>query len=793
MRRFGFDYFTPSRKRILAIEDAISKGDVPPALQKDALGGFVGPLDMVSSTVNASAPLLYTLSPGDEITVYYWGDLIELTSMKLKLDDKGELSIPQAGRLVARGMSLPQLQKAIQDQLMRVYGKNIKLIAALDKLKSIQIFIAGEAFRPGSYSVSAVTTLFNALYACGGINENGSLRNIKLLRNNAATTVDFYDFLMNGDKRPDIPLQAGDIILLGRTGKLVSLDGEVGRPAVYELNTNETLRDLVKMANGIKPSGLTNRVHIQSVISHKEKAVVDVDLSGNVPSADYELYDGDMVMVEPIIPEVQNMVTLSGAVKVPGVYELKKSMRVVDLFNDVNQPWGDALLERTDIIRLDKDRKTTTAIPINLGKALKKDPEHNIELVSLDRVVVYSKWDVKFYPARIVTIQGPVQRPGDYPRSEGMRIRDLLLMAGGTMPGSLNEITISKARFYSAPTLITVKADLLEKGDESQNLFLDDEDIVMVRSDSDFLERPRWVNISGEVKYPGTYPLMGKNYKLSELVQQAGGLTKTANPKGAVFLRRSDHLPSPEQMSYVQTVNKIVNELNIVDFKRQSVRNLVLYQQEAREPAAQPPVLGAGIPVISTGTDVKQAAAVGMAPAIAQSAGQLSGNLLAAFTPGSGVSSEGRTLTEHQLMQSQRVIIALEKGLEGGSDNPDNITLMNGDSIAIPQKTDTASVIGAVLNPVTVNVSTPQKVKDVIALAGGYAKDADKEEVLIMRVNGSVTTGGDSRYVETGDVIYVPTKVVTTEIVTVADKIINAVKFTLATAASVIVFLALIH
>lgn len=732
--RYGFDLFAPSRKRILVLEEAISKGEIPSAQHKDALAGFVGPLDMVSASVNASIPAQYVLNPGDQVTVYYWGDLIELISLKLKVDENGEVSVPQTGRLVVRGMSLPQFQNAVQEQLQRVFGKHINLIATLDKLKSMQIFITGEAFRPGSYAVSSVTTLFNALYACGGPDENGSLRDIKLIRNNKTIVADFYDFLMNGDSRSDYPLQAGDTIFIGRKGKLVSIAGEVGRPALYELKGEEGLRDLVRMANGIKPSGLTNKVLIQSIIPHKERIVIDVDLSRNIPETDQALFDRDAVMVEAVVPEIKNMVTLAGDVKVPGTYELKKNMRVADLFNEINEPRGDALLERTDVIRLDKDRKTTTAIPINLGRALRKDPEHNIELASLDRIVVYSKWDVKFYPARIVDIQGSVQRPAVYQRSEGMRIRDLLLMAGGTLPGSVNEITIAKARFYAEPKLFTVKLDLLEKGDESQNVLLDDEDIVMVRSDSDFFVRPQWVKIEGEVKYPGTYPMMGKNYRLSDLIQQAGGLTKAASPKGTVFLRKGEFLPSTEQKADVLLANDVANLLNRIEYQRQSARNMLLLKSELGKTGAadMPLSVGAGgISVTTTDASAKESVALAMTPTIAQAAGQATGSIVGAVTPGGGVTSEARKLSDQQLAQSTRVIINLEKAMGGGSDNADNIILMNGDTITIPLRQETVSIVGAVMNHITTRLGDRRKVSEIVSLAGGYAKDADQEGVLV--------------------------------------------------------------
>jgi protein involved in polysaccharide export with SLBB domain len=794
-QRFGLELFAPSRKRVLFLEEAISRGQAPPALQKDALSGFAGPLDMVFSSVNASAPPQYVLNPGDRITVYYWGDLIELTTLNMMLDEKGEVSVPKAGRFVARGMSLSQLQKAVQDQLSRVLGKDIKLIASLDKLNSIQIFITGEAFRPGSYAVSAVTTLFNALFAAGGPNEQGSLRDIKLVRKSAVMSVDFYDYLLNGDGRSDLPLQAGDTVFIGRAGKLASIAGEVVRPAIFELKKDETLKDLVRMAGGVKPSGLNNRIQVRSVVPHKERAVVDVDLSGKSPVMDYALYDGDAVTVGAIVGEVMNYVTLAGNVKVPGVYELKKNMRVADLFNEVNEPWGEAYLERADIFRLGKDRKTTTIISFHLGKALQKDPGHNLELALWDRIVVYSKWDVKYYPEMTVTISGAVQKPGDYVRSVGMRLKDLLDLAGGVLPGTSNDIVIAKARSFEEVRTVTVKLDLLEKGDESQNVPLEDMDIVMVREYSEFFERPRWVKISGEVKFPGTYPLLRKDYRLSELIERAGGLTRMANPKGAVFLRKRELLPSPEQKGDLLAVNRIVNALNDIDARRQEARNLFLLQQEMGvEMTGKGPAVGTGpgTTVVASGTSTKEAAALALGPSIAQAGSTLTGGIVSAFTAGGAITSSARALAGEQLAQSERIIINIERGMKGGVDNFDDTALLTGDSIAIPQMTETASVVGAVMNPVTVHLGNHRKVKNLIALAGGYATDADEERALVLRVDGSILPADDIGSVEEGDVLYVPTRVVATEIITTTDKIINVIKYTLATAAGVIVFLALI-
>jgi protein involved in polysaccharide export with SLBB domain len=790
LKLFGLGHFAPARKRILTLEEAISSGKMLTTLQKDALAGFVGPLDMVSTSVNASMPPLYILSPGDRLTINYWGDLIELTTVHLVLDERGDVIVTKAGKISARGMSLAQFQQAVQEHLQRVIGKDIKLVATLDSLMSMQIMIVGEAFRPGNYAVSAVTTFFNAIYAGGGPNEYGSLRDIKLIRRNKTIPLDFYDYLGNGDSKGDGPLQAGDTIYFGRRGKTVSIAGEVNRPAVYELKKSENLKDLITMALGIKPSGLNSKVNITSLVPNREKAVFDVDMSKDDPAADHALYDGDSVTVGKINQSVMNFVTLTGNVKVPGVYELKKGMRVADLFSEINQPWGEVYLERADIFRLDKDRKTTSIVSFHLGKALQKDPVHNLELVLWDKIVVYSKWDVKYYPEMVVTISGAVQRPGEYVRTTDMRLKDLLDLAGGVLPGVSNDIMIAKARSMGEIRTIPIKLDLLEKGDESQNVRLEDMDIVMVREHSEFIERPRWVTINGEVRFPGTYPLLRKDYRMSELIERAGGLTKIADPRGTVFLRKIENLPSPEQTSDIRALNRIMDTLNIIDAKRQAVRNTYLIAGEAS--ASKPPVIGQGsATVVGTDVSTKEAVAISMAPSIAMATSSLTGQLFSAFAPGGAVTAEARLLAEEQLKQSTRVVINMEKAMQSHG-NPDDIILMSGDTIMIPQYKGTVSVVGAVLAPVTVNLGEKRKIKNMIQLAGGYAADADEKRVLVVRTDGTIIPGEEDVMVIEGDILYVPTKVTAAEILTTTDKTISVIKYALATIAGVVVFLALI-
>ena len=882
LKRFGMDFFAPARNRILSLEEMLGRGQKPPVGQRDALSGFVGPLDMVSSYVNATIPPQYVLNPGDTVIIHYWGDLLELTELTLTLNSKGEVSIPKVGMLVVRGMMLAQFQSAAKDQLQRVFGKNISLIATLDNLKSIQIFMTGEVFRPGSYAVSAVTTLFNALYASGGPNKYGSLREVKLLRNNKTINIDFYNYLLKGESKDDYPLQAGDTIFISKLGKLVSIEGEVNRPGLFELKGEERFKDLVSLANGIKPTGLLQRVQIKSVIPNRERVILDVDISKNAPSQNQELFDGDSVVISSVLPEAVNIVTIEGKVERPGVYELKKEMKVSDLFTEINRPLGEAYMERADILRLNRDRKTTTLIPINLAKALEKDTVHDLKLSPMDKLVVYSKWDVKFIPPRTVTVSGSVQKPGDYERSDGMTIRDLLIKAGGVLPnsyleradlmrfdfekeiyvnipvnlikvlagdksenrllqdkdslqiyllkeivfipphevsiygavqrpgtyprfsemrltdlllvsggvvpGSVEQIEIAKARSEGQIKVITADLDLLHKGDESQNVALEDGDVVMIRKKSEFYDSPRWVTVSGEVKYPGTYALYGKEDKISDVIERAGGLTRYAHPKGTVLTRKREHFPSDEQRRDVVITNKIINALNELEYNRQLARNEWLLQKEFGK-AERPRLPGAGTPVVATSGTPSEAAAIGMAPGVAQAAGEVAGGIIETFESPPGVISSSRKLGEPELLQGERVIISLKEALKGGGED---IILMDGDTIHIPQKVKTVSVVGAITRPTTIHFTDNRKVDYYIQNSGGYTDDANAKRVLVMRVDGSITPADKVKYVEEGDIIYVPPKVISLDIVERIDKVIDVVKFTLVTVASVAVFITLI-
>jgi protein involved in polysaccharide export with SLBB domain len=550
--RFGYDFFTGARNRIIRQEQMLTAATeaaratpsaeaptvvVPTELARpparDAISGFVGPVDMMDANVAATVPAKYVLAPGDRLTVRFWSDVLELQTLEIVVDEKGEVIVPRLGSMVVRSMTLAQFQDAVKEELERVAYKNLKLIATLDSLRSIQVFITGEAFRPGSYAVSSVTTMFNALYMCGGPSENGSLRNIKLLRNTETKTVDYYRFLMDGDSSQDYSLNAGDTIFITQVGKTASISGEVKRPAIYELKEGENLLELISLAGGIRPSGYLQRVQIDSVEPGVERIVLDVDVS-DTAQADAPVFDGDTAMVFSIPSEHMNTVNIEGEVRMPGTYQLKEGMAVSDLMRAAQGLLGEAYTERADLLRLNDDNKTTRLIPINLSKAFAGDLVHNMALHQWDRLVVYSKWDVKWTAERVVSVYGAVQSPGSYEKPDGMTIQDLLMRAGGVLPDAYLDRALLMRLDERGEMTKSIPVSL--KGAET-DLELDDSDFLMVYTRQEARWEPeREVTVEGAVQNPNAFARTD-GMTVSDLIHRAGGLLPDAYPDRALLLR----------------------------------------------------------------------------------------------------------------------------------------------------------------------------------------------------------------------------------------------------------------
>jgi len=743
LTRFGYDFFAGARNRILKSDKNISSNEMISAendaetiqtrteqtgiAQKDAISGFVGPIDMMNANVNATVPDRYILGPGDKITITYWTDVMDLTTESLIVDENGEVTIEKLGKIVARGMTLAQFQDAVKAGLSRVAYKNLTLFATLDKLRSIQIFITGETFRPGSYAVSAVTTLFNALYMCGGPNESGSLRDIRLIKRNETKVIDFYRFLMKGDSSQDYSLESGDTIMIPLVGRTVTITGELKKPAVYELKEGENLKELIKIAGGIRPTGFLQRIKIDSVDSSRKRVIIDADLS-DPDKSDALILDGDAVTVFSIPSERMNTVTVEGKVNMPGTYQLKDGMRVSDLVNMAQGLLGEAFMERADLIKINSDKKTTTLIPLNLSKALSGEPDSNVTLDQWDKLIIYSKWDVKWTANRMVDVHGAIQHPGSYERPDGMKIYDLLIKAGGILPDAYTDRAYIFRRDDARNVTKSIPIDLklaMQK-DADNNVTLQDGDTLMIYTYQDARWEPkREVIISGAVQNQGIF-VRADGMKVSDLIQMAGGILPDAFPDRMLLLRL-DERQKATQGFYINLKLALQDDpKNNLELKDGDEIRVDTYEQARWEPENKVISLGA----VQNPDTFNRTDGMKISGLIYRSGGVLPNAYL------------DRADIERILPDNETKMIIpvnLAKALSG--DESADVLLENGDSLRVYtlgevqyKPKNTVIIYGAVQKPNTYNRTINMKLSDLIFISGGLMPGANKS-VEISRIN----------------------------------------------------------
>jgi len=488
-----------------------------------------------------SVPPDYTLGPGDNIIVNLWGK-VDL-ELDLTVDREGKIFIPKAGELVVWGLTMEEFEKKLKGKLSTIYS-GFQMSVIMGKIRLIKVFVFGEVENPGGYTISSLSTLFNALYMAGGPNQRGSLRNIKLIRNNQEIAViDLYDFLLKGFNKGDTKLASNDVIYVPVVGPLVKVRGEVKRPAIYELKGGERILDLIELSGGTKPTAYLGRVMVDRIAGQDQRTVLDVDLSdtSNVERNNLELKDADDISVFSIFDWIENFVFLEGKVKHAGAFQRIDGERVSDLIEKGEQLQKDAYLPRADLFRTYLDGRKEI-LPIDLEKALENDTA-DILLEDRDRLVVYGYWDVN--RRKFVNINGIVKNPGQYELYQNIKLSDLIFLAGNPLknayllraeiahinPGKPSDIT-----YVNLQDLYTKSENFIINPDQKVDVFLKEDDQVFIR------EVPEWsmqkiVTLEGEVMFPGKYALQQEKENLFGLLGRAGGLTSKAFPKGAIFVR----------------------------------------------------------------------------------------------------------------------------------------------------------------------------------------------------------------------------------------------------------------
>jgi protein involved in polysaccharide export with SLBB domain len=474
-------------------------------------------------------PEEYLLGPGDNIIVSLWGRVQQ--EWNLTVDREGKIFIPKVGEIPAWGMTLDEFTRHLDAKLSTVYT-GFKRRVTLGKIRTIKVFVYGEVVSPGAYTVSALSTLFNALYMAGGPSANGSFRQIKLIRDQKSTTIDLYEFLVKGDKTCDRPLLSGDVVFVPLAGPQATIRGEVKRPAIYEMLGGETVADLIDLAGGPTADAYLGRLMLDRVSDNDAREVIDLDFSGD-DRQNLLLVDGDDLSVFSIYQMRHNIVWINGMVKHPGTFERTDSMCISDLIEKGQVLPNGVYMDRADLYRHRRDGRTEI-IAVNLAAVLRGDADADAMLCDLDSLYIYSADEVE--RQRYVYVDGMVQNPGQYPLYENMTVSDLIFLAGN-LKESAYMLQAELARIDSAGETCLLHVPL-NPARPQDNIRLQENDRLFVRRIPGY-QLHRMVTIDGEVQFPGRYSLTQNRETLWRLIGRAGGFTDKAFPIGTVFKRKT--------------------------------------------------------------------------------------------------------------------------------------------------------------------------------------------------------------------------------------------------------------
>ena len=560
----------------------------------------------------------------------------------------------------------------------------------------------GEVKAPGTYTLSAFATVFHALYMAGGTNDLGTLRNIKVYRNNRlVTVVDIYDYILNGKLTGNVRLADNDVIVVGPYDCLVTIAGKVKRPMIYEMKKNESVNSLLKYSGGFAGDAYKKSVRVNRKTG-REKSVYNVE---EFDFANFRIDDGDSVSVDSILPRYANTVEIKGAVFRPGMYNLGEQINSVrTLIEHAEGLTEDAFTNRAVMHRMKQDR--------------------NLEVISVDLAGIMSgklpdiplkENDVLFIPTRqdksierTLTIRGEVQYPGVYKYAENETVEDFVLQAGGlTDKASTVNVMVSR-RVKDATALrpdsiiaqnftLSLKDGFVIDGKEGFKLMPFDE--VLIRKSPAYSEQQN-VAIEGEVMFGGAYALSRRNDRLSDLFLKAGGATDQAYIKGARLIRRAN-ATERERMQAVLKMQREQQQKNLLQLAASS----------------------------SNGSNLQQ---------IAQGA-------------------QNAELEKFNVPDEYPVGIDLAEALANPGSDAD-VVLREGDRLVVPQYNGTVKINGAVMYANTVAYEKGKSVNYYINEAGGYASDATKRKAYIIYMNGKVAKVGRGTKVMPGCEIVVPAK-----------------------------------
>jgi polysaccharide export outer membrane protein len=694
---------------------------------------FEGVPSTFAPVSDIQVPIDYVVGPGDTMEVQIYGN--ENSSFELTVERDGRINIPKLGPVMVSGLSFDAARSTIENRVAKqLIGTRVSV--TMGDLRSIRVFVLGEAEKPGSYTVSGLSTMTNALFVSGGVKKIGSLRNIQLKRNGRLiTTLDLYDLLLHGDTSGDRQLMPGDVIFIPPIGPVVSVDGAVRRPAIYELKSEKTVEQAIDIAGGLMPDADSKLGQVDRILPSRLHQMHDVDLTASEGRGTL-LANGDKLKVPAIRPTLENSVELTGYVFRPGEFEYHEGLRLSDILGSFDELRENADPHYIMIRRQVPPEEKVEVISADLKRALAARgsaadpllrPRDKITVFNLsedrERILEPLIRDLELQatpdmPEQIVKVDGRVKAPGQYPLEPSMHVSDLI-RAGGSLEDAAyrGQAEITRYQIVDGDArqtaLIPVNLAAIWRGEPGADIPLKPYDILVIKPVPMWME-PGTIELAGEVRFPGKYPIH-QGETLHSVLERAGGFTDISFPEGAVYIR--EELKEREKDQLELLANRLQSDLAALSLE-----------------------------------------AVASSAAVANSGG------------GGAGASQGLIIGQQLLAQLRdtkpvgRLVINVEGVFKGRPGGPDDVIVKDGDKLIIPKTTQEITILGEVQSP-TSHVYAPGLTRnDYIAKSGGTTQKADLKRIYVVRANGDVISGertgwfrrSQSVDMHPGDTIVVP-------------------------------------
>ena len=746
----------------------------------------------------------YVVGPGDSLSIDLWGGIS--TKLVRMVDRQGRVNLPEAGPLEVSGRTLGEVQQAVQKAITTQY-RDTSADVSVARLRTVRVYVVGEVEEPGAYDISSLSTPLNALVAAGGVTGKGSLRALQHFRGRQELErIDTYDLLLRGVTPDAKKLENGDTLMVPPIGPQVTVTGMVRRPAVYELNDEKTLTDVLGLAGGILPAAALRHVEVQRLEAHEKRTMLSLDLSPDSTTAPqlstFKIQDGDEIHIFPIAEYNQDTIYLQGHVLRPGRYSYREGMKLTEILPSYNDILPEPAAHYGEIIRLNPPDFRPSVVSFDLEAAM-KDASAAPKLQPLDTVRIFSRFD--FEPIPTVTVDGEVRSPGTYKTSGQATLKDAVYLAGGlTTEAALGTAQVFRVNLDGTSKIFSVNLGGALNGNAADNILLQPRDRLLIHRHTSLVE-PSIVEITGEVAKPGRYPYM-ENMHVEDLIRAAGGLKRSADTNLADLTRYPAAGRPAEQLQV--SLASLENGNASEDLPLRSGDVLAIRQVPGWKD------IGAAVTVRG---EVMHPSTYGIEPgerlsSVLERAGGFSKQAypygavlmrrevrelesknrlelierikeervhIKALPEGDKDQAQAKSTALAQVdatlvqMASNepigRVVIHISSNVRDWKNTPADIPLREGDELVVPKKPSVVMVNGQVFNPTAINAQSGRSANWYLSQAGGLTPVADKKAVFVIRADGSVISAknnssgwwsGDplNASLRPGDTVVVPEK-----------------------------------